>query len=315
MHKSQLVSTLSSVALGLETTHRNLTMYPLLRRGAGGGPANDYATLDEGLASGEVVVTEISEHGSVPELRVVNRGRKPLLVVDGEELVGAKQNRIVNLTILVPAESELTIPVSCVEAGRWRHRSRTFASAPRTQYASGRAKRMAQVTDSMQMSGRYRSDQAEVWSHIAEKSARLRTPSPTGAMEAIFTGHAPFIDSCVAALKPSDAQIGALFVVGGRVVGFDLFDREATLRKLLPKLVQGVAVDALDSNPDSGDTSIEGIPLRSLCEQFVAAVGQAPTHSAQAIGLGQDVRLTAQGLTGAALVVSEQVIHLSAFSQ
>ena len=134
-------------------------------------------------------------------------------------------------------------------------------------------------------------------------------------MEAIFTGHAPFIDSCVAALQPSDAQIGALFVVGGRVVGFDLFDREATLRKLLPKLVQGVAVDALDSNPDSGDTSIEGIPLRSLCEQFVAAVGQAPTHSAQAIGLGQDVRLTAQGLTGAALVVSEQVIHLSAFSQ
>src|SRR5687767_16012496 len=102
MHKSQLVSTLSSVALGLEATHRNLTMYPLLRRGAGGGPANDYATLDEGLASGEVVVTEISEHGSVPELRVVNRGRKPLLVVDGEELVGAKQNRIVNLTILVP---------------------------------------------------------------------------------------------------------------------------------------------------------------------------------------------------------------------
>src|SRR5687768_9034110 len=135
MHTTPLESTLSSVALGLEATYRNLTMYPLLRRGARGGPALDYATLDEGLAIGDVDVTEISEQGSVPELRVVNRGRQALLVLDGEELVGAKQNRVVNLTIMVPAEFELRIPVSCVEAGRWRHRSRSFSSAPRTQYA------------------------------------------------------------------------------------------------------------------------------------------------------------------------------------
>ena len=54
---------------------------------------------------------------------MVNRGPKPTLIIDGEELVGAKQNRVVNLTILVAAESELIIPVSCVEAGRWRAKS------------------------------------------------------------------------------------------------------------------------------------------------------------------------------------------------
>ena len=314
MHTTPLESTLSSVALGLEANYRNLTMYPLVRRSPRGGPALDYATLDEGLATGDVDVTEISEQGSVPELRVVNRGRKALLVLDGEELVGAKQNRVVNLTIMVPAEFELRIPVSCVEAGRWRHRSRSFSSAPRTQYASGRARRMSQVTSSMEMRGMYCSDQADVWSHIAEKSAKLRTASPTGAMEAIFTDHASFIDSCVSALQPADGQVGALFAINDRIVGFDLFDDERTLRTLLPKIVRSVAVDALDSPVADKDMPVNPVPLRSMCEQFMAAVGQSPAHSAPAVGLGADVRLTAHGLTGAALVVEEQVVHLSAFS-
>ena len=68
-----------------------------------------------------------------------------MLLLDGEELVGAKQNRIVNLSILVPANSELVIPVSCVEAGRWHHASADFAAAERAHFASGRAKKVANV--------------------------------------------------------------------------------------------------------------------------------------------------------------------------
>jgi hypothetical protein len=148
----------------------------------------------------------------VPELRLVNRGADPLLLVDGEELVGAKQNRIVNLTIMVAPQSHLTIPVSCVEAGRWRARSRAFSSAPRTQYATGRAKRMAQVSQSMAF-GHYTSDQSEVWADIAEKSSRLNTSSPTGAMAALFADNTAFIDECAASLPAGDHQVGALFTI------------------------------------------------------------------------------------------------------
>src|SRR5512142_1947912 len=117
----------------------NLTMYPLLAEHET-PPA--YTTLDEALAAGFVKVTEVSDAGSVPELTIVNDGPTPVLLLDGEELVGAKQNRIVNLTILVPPQSRLPLPVSCVEAGRWAHRSRSFAAAGRTHYASGRAMKM-----------------------------------------------------------------------------------------------------------------------------------------------------------------------------
>jgi hypothetical protein len=92
-------------------------MFPLLN---GGGHTRSYQTLREALAAGTLRVTEVSEGGSVPRLSAVNDGDKAVLILDGEELVGAKQNRIANLTILVPAKRTIPIPVSCVEAGRWR---------------------------------------------------------------------------------------------------------------------------------------------------------------------------------------------------
>nr|MBA2306385.1 TIGR02452 family protein [Acidobacteriota bacterium] len=161
-----IARTLSSMTLGAPTTCDSITMFPLL-----GPPVVDrdafYLTLDQALGDGFTEITEIGQQGTVPELRVVNKSAKPVFILDGEELLGAKQNRVVNLSILVPAATKLTIPVSCVEAGRWRARSRAFTAAPRTQYATGRAKRMSQVTASMQMSGARSSDQAEVWADIA----------------------------------------------------------------------------------------------------------------------------------------------------
>ena len=81
-----------------------------------------YLLLDEALAKGIAQVTETSTTGSVPELRFENRSDQSILIVDGEALVGAKQNRIVNISILVPPQSIMPIPVSCVERGRWPRR-------------------------------------------------------------------------------------------------------------------------------------------------------------------------------------------------
>ena len=74
------------------------------------------------------VLFEVSDDGSVPELNVSNKGNRPILIPEGEILVGAKQNRVVNVTVLVAAHSEFTVPVSCVEQGRWRYQSREFRS-------------------------------------------------------------------------------------------------------------------------------------------------------------------------------------------
>ena len=305
-----LAQALSSITLGPPVTHGALTMFPLLD-GDGRTAEPFYATLDDALAAGLAEVTEVSDQGSVPELRVVNRSPRPVFILDGEGLVGAKQNRVVNLSILVPADGSLVIPVSCVEAGRWRARTQAFSSSPRTQYAAGRAKRVMQVSASLRISGTRESDQADVWADIAEKSARLDACSPTGAMEEIFTRHSASGDAAVDALQPQEDQRGALFIIDGRVVALDLFDSASTLRTLLPKLVRSVAIDALDS-PSRGAPL--ALPLQGrIAEHFLAVLSGCSAQVCDAVGEGQDVRLEGAHLAGAALAVDGEVVHLAAF--
>jgi hypothetical protein len=219
MRTPPVSAALASIVIAPPVPFENLVMFPLVLRDDEAPAVAGYRTLDDALSRGDVEITEISEQGSVPDLRLVNRGSSSVLIVDGEELVGAKQNRVVNLTILVAAHSELTIPVSCVEAGRWRAKSRAFPSAPPAHFATGRAKRMAKVTESIATLGMHHSDQSEVWADIADKFAQLRTSSRTGAMEALFLQHASFIDDCVCACRPVDRQVGALFAVNNSIVG------------------------------------------------------------------------------------------------
>jgi hypothetical protein len=316
MHTPPISAALNSIVIAPPVAFENLVMFPLVLRDDVEPGAAGYRTLDYALSAGDVEITEVSEQGRVPELRFVNRGSSSVLIVDGEELIGAKQNRIVNLTILVAAHSELTIPVTCVEAGRWRAKSRKFASAPRAQYSSGRAKRMSQVTRSIASEGRHGSDQAQVWSDIAEKSVRLRSSSPTGAMEAMFVQHARFIDACVDRCQPVERQAGALFAVDNAIVGFDLFDAPQTLRALLPKLVRSVAVDALDhrAHPVFSRITADGGTVTFATALFLGAVSTAVCHSTPAIGVGQDLSITGAAVTGAALVCEGRVVHLSAFA-
>jgi hypothetical protein len=296
---------LSSLEFGTPVHVKNLSMFPVLlaaEQSAG------YLTLDEALAQGWAKVTEVSEHGSVPTLRVTNVGAKPVLIIDGEELVGAKQNRIVNLTILVAAKSALDIPVSCVEAGRWGGRSRHFAAAPRAHYAAARAQKLAYVTRSMQVEGSRRADQGAIWQDIAEKAERLGAVSETSAMDSMFEAAGNSLEEFEEALQPVERQAGAMFAVNGVIVGLDMFDAPATWRKLMPKLVHSYGLDALDR---MAVRRREALPDPA---KFIHAVARAKATEFPAIGLGQDLRLEGRGLAGGALSVGESIVHLVAFA-
>lgn len=163
---------------------QNLTIVPLV---GDGDAATGYRLLNDALSAGCTAVTELSDEGSVPELRFDNRCDTPVLLLDGEELAGAKQNRILNLSMLAAAGQSIVIPVSCVEQGRWRETSTTLASAKRTHFSQGRARKMAQVSFSSSTRGTRGSDQGTtVWSDIAEKPSRMDAVSETQAAAALY---------------------------------------------------------------------------------------------------------------------------------
>jgi ARG and Rhodanese-Phosphatase-superfamily-associated Protein domain len=306
MTPAQIVhATLDAVQFGLLLEHENLAVLPLLAR----DPCEpDYLTLDDALAQGTIQITEVGEAGTVPELRALNSGSTPVLLTDGEELVGAKQNRVLNLTILVPPQRSIVIPVSCVEAGRWHHRTRAFTASTRVQFAEGRAAKMRNVTESLQREGRRRSDQGAVWDLIAQKSGRLRAPSATGAMGAMFESRQDTIEQYVRAFPPVERQVGAVVFVSGQLAGLEVFDAPETWRKLSPKVLRSYALDAIDrrrtrrGKPRVGDASVFSDRVTSSAAFTFAAAGE-----------GEDVRLTSAGVAGAALVARGRTIHLSAF--
>lgn len=305
-----IVDAAAELRIGQPTVYRNLTVFPLIGRNQ---TSADYLTLDESLAQKCAQITEVSESGSVPELKFVNSGDKPVFLLDGEELVGAKQNRVLNLSILVPAGKTLVVPVSCVEAGRWHHRTKQFSSAPRTHYAEGRARKMAQVSAAMRSTGRRTSDQGEVWRNISNKFAKFSAFSETSAMSDIYEQQSARLEDYVRSFSVSEGQTGAVFAIDGRVVGLEMFDSSETLRKLFPKLLRSYGLDALDrarSTPSGEDAKCTHARARA----FLRRLTHAKAEGFPAIGEGNDIRLAGPALTGAALAADGRVIHLSAFA-
>src|SRR5262245_36922828 len=114
------------IRIGSPIIHGSLAVYPLFCEES--RPV-DYLLSDEAIETGAVAVGEVSQQGSVPNLIVDNQGERRALFLEGEELRGAKQNRILNTTVLVPALARLNLPVSCVEQGRWRKTSALFMAS------------------------------------------------------------------------------------------------------------------------------------------------------------------------------------------
>ena len=104
------------IEVGEALTHGGLAVFPLY---TASGAVVDYQVAAEALESGQVSVEEVDGDGDVPYLRVTNSGDTRVFFMEGEELVGGKQNRAVNTSVLAGANSSLRIPVSCVEEHRW----------------------------------------------------------------------------------------------------------------------------------------------------------------------------------------------------
>lgn len=299
---SAVTEVLTGIEVGPVVQGRLLQMYPLLSNDSV-EPAYDLAGA--AFAAGTLTVTEVSQAGAVPTLRVTNSGARPVLLLDGEELVGAKQNRVLNVTVMVPARQAVDVPVSCVEAGRWAYRSAAFKDASWLMDAELRAKKMRDVSDSMGRGSRA-GDQHRVWNSLGEKTARMSSPSATGAQSAMFEKHHVSLNAEVETLRPVEGQVGAVFATHGCVTGLEYFDAAQTFRTIQPKLVRSHALDALDRARPRTAVFAADDP-----QTFLQAVAGLRSREYPAVGLGRELRLEDPSLVGAGLIVDDRTVHLS----
>jgi hypothetical protein len=299
---------LEQLKVGRKQSHKNLALYPLLSTYSIG---LDYLLLDEALREKMIKVVEVSEGGSVPQLKVVNKSVRMVLILDGEELVGAKQNRIVNTTILVQGNSTLVIPVSCVEHGRWSYNTSKFHTQNRMMSSNLRNIKCEHVNYSVRATGEFRSDQGAIWEGIADKAARMEAPSPSGAMAAIYDKERPSLDEYVKDFHLIDSQVGAIFIINGQVAGMDTFGRPDTFSKVFKKLLESYALDAIDWYEPGKDNKA----LKSEVTKFRKAADAASSEGRPGVGLGTDFRIESKKVTGFALALDDQILHLSVFER
>lgn len=301
----QTLDYIAQIELGELQHFKNVTAVPLWHTAP---ETLAYNTLTEALRDGVIVVTEVNAGGSVPDLKVTNNADASILLLDGEELKGAKQNRVLNASVLLDAHSETIIPVSCTEAGRWGYTSETFSESGYVMPQNLRANRTRSVSASLNQTHEYHSDQRAVWNGIDRMAEASAVNSPTRAMADVFEAKKKELNDCLDAFSHVSNQKGILVFVNGKVVGFDLISRAAAYEVLHPKLVKSYVMDAL-LQTKSGRRKA----TLDAASAFVNETQACSEKKFKSAGLGWDYRFEGGMIIGSSLVHDETAVHTAFF--
>jgi hypothetical protein len=317
-------------SLGPAQHQENLTIFPVL---ADKDRELPYGLMAGALSMGILTIRE-KDGGQVPLLLATNTGIHPILILDGEQLIGAKQNRMTNRSIILAPNSITEIPVSCMEQGRWHFEGDHFAPAP--QHAPTKVRRKARETEakaSYAAEARapgarsshhdLSSAQGEVWDEIRTFGNKLGGTSATGALDSIFLGRREEMKSWKKAFPLLPGQIGLLAVIGKAILGMDALGSPSLYGKVHDRILTGYLLDAMEGR--TGQRADRTGPIREdriqptpqptpivQAQRFIDEVTNAGRTPSDSVGMG-DYRVLRGTVLGGELVNDGHLVHLSAF--
>lgn len=280
--------------------HGALTIFPVSV-----SPAGNFGrvlTMDEALDRGLLIIEEVG-HGSVNEVRAVNRSDSYVFLMASEMIGGAKQDRTIKEDVLLAPHSKAQIPVFCVEAHRWT------GGEPSARFHA--LKSAAPM--SVRRTGRLKQSQSDVWAEVSREQMRLAAPSATGAVRSVYESPtvqrrvAPYIKNLEGIPELGPNIVGVVVANRGRIIAADLFCCADLFHRLWPNLLRSYATDAL-GKPAGG----RGVSVRDA-EEFLGRLYHAQRTREETPGEGYVERRHGPGVNGSALVFRGSVVHLEAF--
>ncbi|MFC2145626.1 ARPP-1 family domain-containing protein, partial [Actinomycetota bacterium] len=296
---------LLNLKFGQVQVFKNMAVIPIFSK-ANSGP--QYLTLKEAMDTGVLTITEIDSAGSVPELKAINKGKMPVLILDGEEIIGAKQNRVLNTTVLLKEESETIIPVSCTEQGRWHKTSAKFSDSDMVIAHKVRLHKNISVDKSLNLNKTFESDQGRVWNKIDDYQKAAETKSSTKAMRDVFEHKKESLDDYLKNFKFNSGQNGIFVFLQGKVTGFDYISLSSAYESLHLKLVKSYAMDAV-LQKDNKDYNASEEKAKELIEKL----NNSNLKKFDSVGYGRDYRFEGKGVIGSSLVWQDNIIHMACF--
>ncbi|PHN02411.1 ARPP-1 family domain-containing protein [Flavilitoribacter nigricans] len=306
MMKTTFKQTREKIHIGPAVTYENLCIFPLI---SSQDSALNYLGMKTALTKKLIEIQEISEAGSVPDLNVVNHSELPVLIVDGEELAGAKQNRIANTSILLAAGTTTKIPVSCTEQGRWRYNSRSFSDSGIVMSSRARVSKNHRVSSNLKQARGFDAEQREVWRDVESLHFRGSTRSDTHAMKDAYELKQKQITAYVQAFPLEAGQKGMIVFMNGELAGMDYVSRFAAYADVHEKFLKSHAIEALTEIKTGW--SVDG--FEETAEMFLDNLLTLPATEHPSVGLGKDFRLEGPDAGSAMLTFGEEVVHWNAF--
>ena len=297
---------LKKIKLSDGVYNAGLTVFPLA---APNGHAPGYHLLQDALENKTAKVTEINEGGSVPELALEYTGDLPLLILEGDVLIGAKQNRAVNLTLLVPhSVSKFVIPVSCVEQGRWHQVTQEF-SLKRHATSNLRSVKVASTLKNRRETGKAYSDQCAVWDSVGQVLDDVHASSPTSSLEDGYAHVEGELRNWREQCRLPQGTTGFVVARGGQVIGMDLFDHATTAERCWERLAESYFLDQLHAGEADAPTALE------IVMNFLEQTVQGLQLSEKAGGLGREIEIDQPTLVGSGVWYEGRVVHLAVFAR
>jgi hypothetical protein len=270
---------LGSLRLGPPTSFGELHLVPLL---------GESLELEVELL-GRASRVRISELDAVNELQAVNGGPRPVLLLEGEELVGGRQNRMLSNHVLIAPNQTVRLSVSCVERGRW-----AFNGTRRGFQPSGR---LAPATLRSQ-------DQQQVWQGVQTRLRQTRTRSSTEALSAAFDTQESALERLRRELRPLTGQVGMVALLGDSVISLELLASHELYRSAHDKLLAALALEAT-----TRPRRALGEGRRSTAARFLTRLRCVDNPERR----GSALRFQTRELRGNALLYRNAPLCLSAF--
>jgi hypothetical protein len=306
---------LDTLSVGEPIYYQNLTIIPLSSRKI--TDYTPYLTLDQALRQGLIEIREKGD-GDVPWVLVSNKGPREIYIMAGEILSGCRQDRMVARDVLVaPKRRNLSVPVYCIEAGRWHSRSREFGSEKNLgTYKLRAVAQIAMALEAGAASGRASSGagQGKIWSEVSKANRAAGVASDTDAFQDAYRDEtvarkvSEVEEQLLAAPQLGEDTVGVVVALGEELISLDVFASPHLFRELWPKILKSAAMALLGSQEHGRYTQKQAAAL-------LAELKSLRYDSRQAVDLG--IELAFEGSKGsptvAALMHREVVLHLAAF--
>lgn len=205
----------------------------------------NYVSLGYALLNKLIEITEINESGSVNNILVVNNSYEFVFFMDGDILIGAKQNRVLNTSLLLEPRSKTKIPVSCVEAGRWKYRAPDFRASDYSAPSSMRYEKAKQVYNNLKCDESFYADQKKVWCKVSEMQVDYKFASRTSNLSDVYESKKKEIEEFINYFNKNlrEEANGMAIFVRDRLYSLDLFNRDNIFGEYFPKILKGTAME------------------------------------------------------------------------